>query len=318
MEQFAYDQRARTDDRCRFWGARPSVSVAYRPEAGVVVDDDGHTVALLTGTPDHQVAAALASGTVVVWDRNLIDASGSVHGHLVNLTTGASGPPFTLPATLAHSLPGLGVPVLPTSVASGLGLTVTPDAYLAKLTRPTSFGAPDTLTTLARRLDRIGDWTLTVDSAPDSSVAATLIALMIAAMLVALVGTLTSVGLAQVEGRADAATLSAVGAGAGVRRRLAAMQALTIAGLGTLLGLAGGLGAGWGMVQLRLAPAGTSMGAVVFDGGSTTAGLSSDVWSLVVPWPQLVVGTVGLVVIAMAVAFASTRSTLPLERRLAT
>lgn len=48
-------------------------------------------------------------------------------------------------------------------------------------------------------------------------------------------------GLAAAEGRADLSTLAAVGASPGLRRRLAASQAVVTGGLGTLLGTAAGL-----------------------------------------------------------------------------
>jgi putative ABC transport system permease protein len=302
-------EQSKNDDRCRSSVPLPSDVVSYSPSNGPLVDDTGRAVALLTGTQDPQVSAALTAGRVVVWERNLVDSAGLVHLHLDDPAKNVSGPVVALPATVVHSRPGLLTPVLPTSAARRLGAPIAAAGYLAQLSKPPT---ADTVAALQATLARTGDWMPEANPAMDSGLGATLLALVAAAMLVALVGTLTAVGLAQVEGRADSATLSAVGASPGVRRRLAAMQALTIAGLGTLLGLAAGLGAGWGMVQLRLTPATVGLP------GGVMVGLPGNLWSLVVPWPQLALGTVGLVLIAMTVAFVTTRSTLPLQRRLTT
>ena len=118
------------------------------------------------------------------------------------------------------------------------------------------------------------------------------VALAFASGLVMLVGVLISVTLSAAEGRADLATLAAVGAPPRRRRALAMTQAAVIAGLGGLLGvLLGG-----------------AMGLTVVAGNTT--------YPLVVPWS--VVLTVGLGVPALGVLICglTTRSRLPMVRRL--
>lgn len=119
----------------------------------------------------------------------------------------------------------------------------------------------------------------------------------IAAVVAALAGTLGAVGLAAVEGRADIATMVAVGADPGVRRRVGAAQAAVIAVLGTVLGLASGTLAG--IVLIRMAGPG---------GGG---------WPLALPWPGLAAIGLGVPLLATAAGFLVSRSRLPLVRRLA-
>ena len=122
----------------------------------------------------------------------------------------------------------------------------------------------EALTTANLHLNRIGEWSVSTERGPGSGVDGALLALVAAAMSIALIGAFTSVGLAQAEGRADASTLAAVGASPILRRQLAAMQALTIGRIGTLLGTVAGLAAGWGIAQLRISPSGSS--SVTFSG----------------------------------------------------
>jgi putative ABC transport system permease protein len=98
-------------------------------------------------------------------------------------------------------------------------------------------------------------------------------------------------GLAQADARPDHATLAAVGAAPRVRRTLAACQALSIAGLGGLLGIAAG-----------------SVPGIAFVSAVPS-------FEMVLPWGNLLLVLVGLPVLAAAVAWLFTRSRLPLDRR---
>jgi putative ABC transport system permease protein len=135
-----------------------------------------------------------------------------------------------------------------------------------------------------------------------------LLALVVAAGIVTLGGTFTAVGLAAAEGRADVATLAAVGASPGVRRRLAASQAGVIAGLGGVLGVASGVLAGWMLVRMQVDQVG---GSVTY--GSVPLG---DRWSLDLPWSYLLITGFGMPLLAVLIGFLTTRSRLPLVRRL--
>lgn len=109
--------------------------------------------------------------------------------------------------------------------------------------------------------------------------------------LVTLVGVGVTVALAAAEGRADLATMAAVGASPRRRRAIAGWQALVVGGLGTVLGLALG-----GFYAYLIWPA---IGAPDF----------------IVPW--LTIGLIGVAVplLAVLVAVVFTPSRLPVIRR---
>jgi len=67
-----------------------------------------------------------------------------------------------------------------------------------------------------------------------------LLALLLASATITLGEAGIATGLAQADARADHATLAAVGSPPRVRRSLAAWQAVVVAGLGALLGMASG------------------------------------------------------------------------------
>jgi putative ABC transport system permease protein len=136
-----------------------------------------------------------------------------------------------------------------------------------------------------------------------------LLALVVAAGLVTLGGTFTAVGLAAAEGKADVATLAAIGASPGVRRRLAASQAGVIAGLGSILGVGSGVLAGWILVRMQQ----NSTERLFNDAGPT---LPANAWHFVVPWTYLLATGFGVPLLAVLIGFLSTRSRLPLVRRL--
>ena len=111
------------------------------------------------------------------------------------------------------------------------------------------------------------------------------------AALVTLIGVAIAVSLSAAEGRADLATLAAVGAEPRRRRLLAACQALLIAGLGCGLGVLGGT-------------------FVAFTARATTGSPE-----FVVPWSNLLVTTLAVPLLAVVIAAVFTPSRLPLVRR---
>ena len=129
------------------------------------------------------------------------------------------------------------------------------------------------------------------DEGPGTPENGILAAITIVAALVTLIGVAISVALSAAEGRADLATLAAVGTEPRRRRLLAACQALLIAGLGCALGVAGGT-------------------FVAFTARATTG--SPD---FVVPWPNLLVTAIAVPLLAVLVAAVFTPSRLPLVRR---
>ena len=113
-----------------------------------------------------------------------------------------------------------------------------------------------------------------------------------AAGVVTLIGVAISVALSAAEGRADLATLAAVGAPPRRRRTLAAAQALVVAGLGA---------AAWA----------SGFGAFV----AFTARATTGAPGFVVPWANLAVTILVVPLLAMLVATLFVPSRLPLMRR---
>ena len=134
---------------------------------------------------------------------------------------------------------------------------------------------------------------LTVERGYVSDYGLGLLALVGGAALITLGAAGIATGLAQADARADHATLAAVGATPGLRRTLAASQALAVAGLGTLLGLFAGFVPGLAFIA------------------------AIDSLDVAVPWVTLLEVLVGIPLLAAACAWLLTRSRLPLERRVA-
>lgn len=112
-----------------------------------------------------------------------------------------------------------------------------------------------------------------------------------AALLIGLFGVAVSVALATAEGRPDLATLAAVGATPGRRRRVGAANALVPAGLGTALGLA--LGYYFGRAALGVTNAPT----------------------LLIPWSELLPVLAAMPILAALVGVAGSLGRTPLTRR---
>jgi putative ABC transport system permease protein len=134
---------------------------------------------------------------------------------------------------------------------------------------------------------------LTVERGYVSEFGLGLLALVLGAGVITLGAAGIATGLAQADARADHATLAAVGADPRLRRSLAALQALVIAGIGTALGVAVGF-----------LPAVALIGAI--------ASLQ-----LILPWVPLLALLVGVPLLAAGAAWLCTRSRLPMDRRLA-
>jgi putative ABC transport system permease protein len=130
-----------------------------------------------------------------------------------------------------------------------------------------------------------------VERGPQTPTDSVLLIAGLGAAFITLVGVAISVALAAAEGRADLATLAAVGAPPRRRRALAGAQALVIAGLGCGLGVA--------------------LGAFVAYTARTTTGSPE----FVVPWANLVLTGLAVPLLAVLVAAALTPSRLPMVRR---
>jgi hypothetical protein len=207
-------------------------------------------------------------------------------------TVTASG--FALP----HP-PRAPVLMMTSATARSLGIDSVPSMALATTSRMPTVAEEDRLH--AALGTRTGAYVERGSRA--SSDTTTLLVLAAVAGLVTLGAAAIATGLAAAGGRADLATLGAVGASPRVRRGLSLSQSGVIAGLGSLLGGAAGLGAAV---------------AVLF---ALNRG-SADVWPaptpypVAIPWLNVAVALLVVPVVAMLGAGLLTRSRLPIERRL--
>lgn len=298
-------------------GAEPEMrgdrSGGYRLVSTGTIVDDGAAVAALTGQDDPRVRAALRAGKAVVFDPAYLTADGLVRMHVFVDPTDAArtgngaapGPQervVALPAELVTLPLGLEAAVLPPSAlpALGKGLSAEVTGLLATTTRTPTQEEEQRLGA------RLVNGFAYVERGYRSPYPIFLLVVGIASVVVALGSTLAVVGLAAAEGRADVATLAAVGAAPRVRRRLAAAQAGVVAVLGTVLGCVSGIVSGITLVVLSRRDITASSGS-----GTLRAG-----WEIVVPWERLSVLVVGLPLLAVVAAALFTRSRLPMVRRL--
>lgn len=123
------------------------------------------------------------------------------------------------------------------------------------------------------------------------------------AVLVALGAAAVATGLIAADQRSDLSTLGAVGASPGVRRRLLFSNAGVISGLGSVMGIATGMGIGAALI-------------------AALNNRDPDAWPVAVrypleaPWSSVALVAVAVPLVAMAGAGLLSRSRLPIERRL--
>ncbi|HST82434.1 MAG TPA: FtsX-like permease family protein [Kineosporiaceae bacterium] len=307
--EFTEDQARvfRTDPRCMSgtqeqWYSGPSN-----------IFDDGSAFPLLAGVNDAKAVGALRAGRVVVNDPLLLWPDGTVHVAVIKgdereEDADDSDPPtIALPATVITTPLQMNLPVYSLSAAKALGVHVAvQDVVVATTRMPTQ----EEEQRAALAVEEAGGGHVMVERGYQDAYGLGLLALVIAAAVVGLGGTFTAVGLAAAESRADVATLAAVGASPGVRRKLAASQAGVIAGLGSVLGVFSGVMAGWVLVRLQQPTGDHSFVSWGLDDESAT------IWQLVLPWAHLLTVGVGIPLLAVGVGYLTTRSRLPLVRRI--
>jgi len=215
----------------------------------LVVDQD--TVGAITGlaAEDATRAAALRAGKVVV------DHPRYLHDGQVTLTVTALSPfekdkdetrTVTAPGYAPPHRPRAPITLMTWRTARSLGLDPVASMVLATTGRMPTVAEQDRLQ--AALGNTAGVY---VERGPRSrSDTRTLLLLAIVAGVIALGAAAIATGLAAADGRADLGTLAAVGASPRVRRGLSLSQSGVIAGLGSLLGAAAGLG---GSVAVLLA-----------------------------------------------------------------
>lgn len=304
----AADQRkARQDPRCAQTSGWSSVGYG----ASVATPD---ALPGLTGATGDDLAKAretLAAGGVVVSDPRLI-----VNGKItLEIYDARQGDGTTTPqerdkiptlVVSAHvvttGLPAHGAVIFSSGAVAAAKFVERPAGLVVSNSRTPTRAEEDRLTAVLRELDQA--LYVSVERGPYRNSDPTLLILAAAAGVITLGAAGIATGLAAADGRSDLATLAAVGASPGVRRRLSLSQSGVIAGLGTVLGVAAGLG-----VSAAVLYAYNQAGA---DRWPVEPSYPVDV-----PWSSLaVVGVVPLV--AMLGAGLLTRSRLPIEARRAT
>jgi putative ABC transport system permease protein len=245
---------------------------------------------LIAGGRGAEAAAALAAGKAVVTDPCLVAADGTATVQLTDGNTSQARKSVTMPAVLLPALPGYTLPrgAIGEAAAAKAGFGTDSTLIVVTTDRVPTGAEEDRARTL---LGPLGS-SLQVERGYGAPYLPGFVALIGGAGLVTLAGVAISVTLSAAEGRADLATLAAIGAPPRRRRSLAMAQAALVAGLGVGLGLA--------------------LGATI--GTTIMSGL--DGYPLVVPWPMVL--AVGIAVPALGVAAVGllTRSRLPMVRRL--
>lgn len=260
-------------------GSSGSVSVAVA---------DPVVMAIVSGRePDQADLDAVADGAVVVYERSYLRADGSV---VIN-TLPTDDEPVPVRFEGHASQRELAYTMLPGAFVSAEALAAQGFQPMMTASLVRFDGATqEQLDAALTAIEATGAW-VSVEQDIEPEADASVLALTAGAAFVTLVGVAIAVSLAAAEGRADLATLAAVGAPPRRRRGLAGAQALVVGGLGVLIG------SGLGIYFAYLVwPA---LGAPEF------------IWA----WDTLVVTGVAVPVLAVLVAVIFTPSRLPMIRR---
>lgn len=299
------EQRAaRHDSRCADVGVEYSYFGGLSTPNGMVVVLDENALAAVAKIPAGEVAAvaaAMRSGAVVVdSDRYLTDGRVTLRV-MDRVRPGAGQKPqprdVTAPGFVLPSRPRAPIALMSRQTAESLGLKPSPFVVVATTTRMPTVAQEDQLRAA------LGDGIYAAVERGPSSDRLTLIVLAIVAGVITLSATAIATGLAAADSRADLATLGAVGASPRVRRALSLSQSGVIAGLGSLLGAAVGIGAAIAVL-------------VALNQGYAQVWPAPVPYSIVVPWLNVVIAVLVVPLIAMLGAGLLTRSRLPIERRL--
>jgi putative ABC transport system permease protein len=301
----AEQRAARQDSRC------DGVGGLYRYFEHLFTDGftlivDPAAVGAVTGLQARDAAAAgaaLRAGKVVVGHPRYlhdgqvtltITAFDDSHGDKREASRTVTAPGFALPRP-----PRAPVLLMTGQTARSLGLGSAASMVLATTSRMPTVAEEDRLQGAVRN-----DVGVYVERGPrPHSRAGSLLVLAIVAGVITLGAAAIATGLAAADGRAELGTLAAVGASPRLRRGLSLSQSGVIAGLGSLLGAAAGLG---GSVAVLLA----------FNRGLADVWPAPAPYPIAVPWRNLGIAVLVVPLIAMLGAGLLTRSRLPIERRL--
>ena len=275
--------------------------------SGALAVGDAATVKALTGLSDDRLAAVrrvLSHGGAVVPEGVLRpDGTAVIQVHTPN----ENGPDrirkVVVPAVTA-SEPGFQPAVLSPAAARKAGLATRVLGAVATSSSPPTGTEEDRLRGALRTMDL--DGVLFVERGYQSHYGTGLLALVLGSAVIVLGASGIATGLAAADGRADLATLAAVGASPRTRRSLAAAQSAATAGLGTVLGAIAGLVPAIAILRALTRVVGFENGHVV----------KQAVLPMVFPWTSFAVTLLVVPALAAAAAALLTRSRLPMVRRL--
>jgi putative ABC transport system permease protein len=257
----------------------------------------------LTGQQNEAYAAVLARGGLV-GSREDVDPLGKASLRVLrsDVEPGRQHPSaLTVPA-LALPPDAVQLEVLSPAAARRTGMTVLPIGLVASRSGVPSSAEEDQTRKALQDLAISG---LEIERGYQSTKSTGLLALLLGSAVIVLGASGIATGLAAADGKADLATLAAVGADPTTRRTLAAFQSAVTAGLGTLLGAVAGLVPAIGMVRALNASA------------LHASFPRLDPYPLVLPWTNILVTVLVVPLVAALAAALLTRSKLPLVRRLA-
>jgi putative ABC transport system permease protein len=276
--------------------------------SGAVVVADADTVRALTSGPvAADITQVLAQGRVAVLGAGALDSQGDVR-----LTGFGYDPSGTATVLGQASLPATEIALPRDQTVTVPGFVVVPPALAGRLPIPVSTsqllaGGPGDPVTPAQQ-ERVQERVTALSPSAsvyvergwtDTSAVARAVLFTLGAFLV-LIAVFTATGLTLTDARPDFATLAAIGAAPGVRRRMAMGSAAVIgisgAVLGVLVGLAPGIAVAHPLTDASYG-AGNS-GAVV-----------------VIPWTTLAGVAIAVPLLAVAVTGLAVRSRLPMTRR---
>jgi putative ABC transport system permease protein len=204
----------------------------------------------------------------------------------------------TVPAVALPHRPRAPIVMMSEATARSIGVRPVASLALATTTRMPTVAEQDRLQAALR--PQVGVYV--ERGAPSDPHTGSLILLAAVAGLITLGAAAIATGLAAADGRADLATLAAIGAPPRVRRTLALSQAGVVAGLGSLLGAVAGLGA-------------ASAVLVALNRAFADRWPAPTPYPIVMPWLNVGIALVVVPVVAMAGTVAFTRARLPIERR---
>jgi putative ABC transport system permease protein len=281
------------------------IADSYLGITGAVAEISPEDVALVLGpgAPLDDVRAALEAGKAVVLQPNAVqDGSVLLRASVSDRDTGEVASSASVQVPAIEVLRG----ALPTTVLVSAATLARPEVakvlqaspygvLLAQPSEPDSADRPTFQDRLQLELYRSGVPVAINESytATDGVVLVLLVGGAVTAFLALLAGLMVT-ALALADGRADHATLAAVGAPPGARRRIAAATAGYVALLGCVVGAVSGLLGSYVLVPL------------VNRGSGGT-------WEM--PWAMLAIVLVAVPLMTSAVAWLTTRSDVLLTRR---